>query len=356
MLFFKSKEVIRISSISLANRFWGIFLLAIGLISCNTSTDPLPSDHWQEAGLEKMSVSKLNLFKKNIYAATGEGLYRKEITDTSWTSLGLRQKEVLDVVFLPGEKLLVAVHVSSFSGGGPSLFLSSDNGQSWQPYMNDYGGNTDVTKIVELEATSKPSDTLYAGTGVLLARSFNAGKNWQLLGERWDLWGGQLNFLATDPYHERHLWFGGHDAFFLPFLARSTDNGNSWKNIDVGNTAWDIWVFPNNPDNILITTDGGIRRSTDGGENWQQVFSEAGIRTFVHSARNPEVVYASGESPNGTLFFAASRNFGDSWKTILWEEGPTGVTVNDMVSVMENGNEVLYFGTNKGVYSYRFEE
>jgi hypothetical protein len=30
------------------------------------------------------------------------------------------------------------------------------------------------------------------------------------------------------------------------------------------------------------------------------------------------------------------------------------IKVNDMISVMQNCHEVLYFGTNKGIYSYTF--
>lgn len=41
---------------------------------------------------------------------------------------------------------------------------------------------------------------------------------------------------------------------------------------------------------------------------------------------------------------------------IEWENSPAGVEVNDMATVMVDGREVLYLGTNNGVFTYRFEK
>lgn len=101
---------------------------------------------------------------------------------------------------------------------------------------------------------------------------------------------------------------------------------------------------------------GGIRKSTNNGETWSTVFDEAGILTLAHSTRNPETVYASGINSQGRLFFNASGDFGDTWQTVEFEDSPDQIHVNDMVSLNEDGAEVLYFATNKGVYSYTFEE
>jgi hypothetical protein len=52
------------------------------------------------------------------------------------------------------------------------------------------------------------------------------------------------------------------------------------------------------------------------------------------------------------LFFLATNNFGDTWQTIEHPESPANIYVNDMVSVTEDGQEVIYLGTNKGLYSF----
>lgn len=63
---------------------------------------------------------------------------------------------------------------------------------------------------------------------------------------------------------------------------------------------------------------------------------------MTHSPRNLLIIYASGSNTTGKLFVLVSADFGDTWQTIEMEDGPTGI------------REVLYFGTNNGVYSYTF--
>jgi len=137
------------------------------------------------------------------------------------------------------------------------------------------------------------------------------------------------------------------------FYCLQTEELTVLKNTE--DTIHDLLINPNSSDQVIIGL-GGILKTTDNGESWEAAFNEAAIYTFAHSARNPEIVYASGVNARGQLFFIASGDFGDTWQTVEFESGPTQIRVNDMVSVLENGNEVLYFGTNKGVYSYTFED
>lgn len=95
-----------------------------------------------------------------------------------------------------------------------------------------------------------------------------------------------------------------------------------------------------------------IRKSTDSGETWDTVLEGNGIYTFTQSALDPEIVYASGRNQEGHLFFLASNNFGDTWQTLEHPESPSNIYVNDMVSIMEDNQEVIYLGTNKGLYSF----
>ena len=140
-----------------------VLILCFALfIGC--STQPDFTDRPRE-DLSETAVNSFNQFKGKLYASTDKGLYRKEKSDTSWVSLGLTPKEVLEVVFLPSGDILAAVRISDYSENIPSLFLTTDDGRSWQPYMNNYGGDTDVTWVGSMTATSKPSDTLITNGG-----------------------------------------------------------------------------------------------------------------------------------------------------------------------------------------------
>ncbi|MBN2730820.1 MAG: hypothetical protein JXR26_00190 [Balneolaceae bacterium] len=96
-----------------------------------------------------------------------------------------------------------------------------------------------------------------------------------------------------------------------------------------------------------------VRKSTDG---WQTVLEGYSIRTLAHNARGQGRDYASGINEARTPFFAASTNFSDDWEIVEMENAAEALFINDMISVMEDGTEVLYFGTMKEVYKYTFEE
>ena len=344
----------------------GYLLVTVPLLaSCVTDSDssqPITFDgSWETNGLNRTTINNLSTSEGFTYTATDSGLYRRKTEDTnSWNSLSLQQKDVLDIVFLPNNKWLAALRIEDFSEGIPSLYLSSNQGENWQSYMNNYGGeNGKYTWVGAIATASKHSDTVFARvSGTTVAQTLNGGKTWKPVNGQWNYWGGSAVLMKADPYHKNRVWAGGANAFSLPYLLKSEDSGDTWNQLPIlENTeaiVYDIATHPAKASTVLAGL-GIIRKSTDGGQSWSTVNNEFGTLTFTHSARNPEVVYASGRNTDGTLFFAASQNFGDSWEIVEMSDSPAGVQVNDMVSVMEDGQEVLYLGTNNGVFSYRFE-
>lgn len=95
-------------------------------------------------------------------------------------------------------------------------------------------------------------------------------------------------------------------------VYRSTDNGNSWKNIislSNSNNSIKIYSLGVNGTNIFVGTDGGIYLSNDNGESWREALS---INKTVYSL-----------AINGTNIFAGtnqglylSTNNGISWKLV----------------------------------------
>lgn len=335
--------------------------------SCTPESAPSPPKQtfdgsWEEAGLEGITVKSLNNFNGSVYAATQSGLYRTSLRNNknSWKSIGLQKDTVLNVVFLPGNRLLASVRISDCCSGIPSLFLSANGGQSWQSYMNNYGGPTGkVTWVETMAEASKPSDTLFTQTaaGGSVAWSVDGGKHWKMVHGSWNDWGGFGILLFIDPYKKSIIWAGGSNAFSGPVLIKSKDYGSTWERKEKGlGGVGDLIVNAHYPDQVLVAA-VGIAKSMDDGNSWHYISSvHFSASTFEYSARNPMIIYVSGQNKNGTLFFAASRDFSDTWKTVTMPNSPTGITINDMVSVMQNGHEALYFGTTKGVYSYTFKK
>ena len=214
----------------------------------------------------------------------------------------------------------------------------------------------------------RPS-TIFARPSVFMnvARSTDFGKSWESVVQSWEEPNlGTSLFVKVDTFNSDIIWAGGSNALFIPSLLKSEDSGDTWRGLvvleNVEANVNDLITKNEEHAKSMIGLSGSvpeaniIRRSEDNGETWNTVFEGAGIYTFTHSASNPDIVYASGINPEGRLFFLASNDFGDTWQTLDYPESPSGIYVNDMVSIMEDGEEVIYLGTNKGVYSLTFEE
>lgn len=263
---------------------------------------------WETSGLSEATINNLSTFEGFMYAATDSGLYRRKTEDTnSWNSLGLQQKDVLDIVFLPNNRWLAALRIEDFSEGIPSLFLSSNQGESWQPYMNNYGGeNGEYTWAGAIDTPSKPSDTVFARvSGLTVVRTMDGGDSWKTVEGEWNYWGGTSVLVKADPYHKNRVWAGGANAFSLPYLLKSEDSGDTWNQLPIlENTeaiVYDVATHPAKASTVLAGL-GIIRKSTDGGQSWSTINNNFGTLTFTHSVRNPEIVYASGRNAEGHSF------------------------------------------------------
>ena len=345
-----------------------IFLLVI-INGCSTNTDP--SKQLNTAGvysskdLSNLQINELNSNNNYIYAGTESGLYRlnRHSDGTNWQLMGLPEKNILDFVVWNNQKLLVGTSIDSSKD--TSIYFTNTASKSWQPYQNGFGTAEQNNHLFVIEKHPDNSQKLFARGDFNVAVSSDSGQSWKNIYGNWDGFGGGY-FLTISQFNPQVIWGGGVNANFQPHLFKSSDGGSSWKDIriieNVETTIHDLIIHPQKTTHILAGTAGGfasanlIRKSTDGGETWKTVLEGINTRTFTHSADNPEWVYASGRNTDGSLFFVASGDFGESWETIEWDDSPAGVQINDMVSVMEDGQEVLYFGTNQGVFSYTFSD
>lgn len=337
----------------------GIFLV---LLSCksNPSNSFIPQNGTFEKEQINAATTTLNAHDNLLLAGTSKGVFKKQLDPkTNWVGARLQidSAQVVDFVVLNKQEIVSAILYDNAQQHKPTLFKSNDSGISWDPINLTKPEEYDyfVVHFLELLRASNTKDIIaYAGT---IIQSTDKGKSWSTIYKE----GLFSEFLSVSQYHANQIWTGGWTNIFSPYLAKSEDGGNSWtllnQQVYTGSdgTVYDAILHPKKASDILIALTG-IQRSTDGGETWQSVYNKSHINTFTHSARNPEVVYASGENVDGTLFFSASQDFGDSWEMIEMPDSPADIQVNDLVSVMEDDHEVLYFGTDQGIFSYTFSE
>jgi photosystem II stability/assembly factor-like uncharacterized protein len=307
-------------------------------------------------------IFKLKIHRNQLFTGTSQGLVSFDIySGLERSGNYMRKSSVPTFVILRDNAWLISANFGS-DNSSSNIYKSTDRGNSWFSYTNGFGGSRKVIPHT-MDAVNETPSAIFARPASLtnVARSTNGGESWDSVIGSWENPNfGTSSFVKIDPYYPKRVWAGGATAYFRPTLLKSVNNGKDWKGLvvieNVETTVYDVATNPSNPDRVLAGLGIGIRKSTDGGETWETVLEGINTRTFTHSVSDPAVVYASGINAQGTLFFAASGDFGNTWEIVEMDDSPAGVQVNDMVSVMEDGREVLYFGTNKGVFSYTFEE
>lgn len=296
-----------------------------------------------------------------VYAATDSGLYRKPVDPSSdeWASLGLAEATVWAMAVFSEQELLASI---SFSEGTRknTIAKTTDGGETWFSWQNNFGGKKGITPKA-LEISSGNPDILYARGIYNVAKSVDRGQSWKSVFSTWDGF-GTAKFVKVDPNSPQTVYAGGSNAIFQPHLIRSKNGGLDWVNLNDGlqifeNTIFeadanDIVINKQQGNKLLLALDVGIFYSENQGTSWDSVYTGASIQTFANSSFSDEIVYASGGNRTGTPFYLKSTDFGDTWQEFEIPGAPSGLWVNDMVAVEEGGVEILYFATNRGVYSY----
>jgi len=342
-----------------------VLLSMLAAVSCRTNstgTDIEVDPGWTPNGLSGTEVTVLKNDGEGLLIGTEDGLYR--LAGKKLVSLGLKGEEIRSVIQLKEGSLLAGIR--TLPSELPPLVRSRDEGKSWEPFKN--GFRDDANALV---STVPVSDTLYAqGSSTrAIVRSTDSGRSWQIVAGFWDNFGGLGVFVKVDPFHPGRIWSGGTSAFFLAYLTKLLDNGERFEGTGfeedtggIGGTTYDVMTHPEDPDLVLAGLGGSsakanaIRKSTDGGQSWQVALEKIFTRTFARSLRNPEVIYASGRDPSGKLIFARTSDFGETWEREIFEESPSPITTNDLAVLTIEGSEVLFFGTDQGLFSFGFEK
>ncbi len=342
-----------------------LLLSFIFLLSCSTnSTDNINlqlEGSFEKDGLENQIIYQLKEVENQLFSGTNSNLYQQEVGTTQWNKLISDDVTIWTFEILSTSEIIASFDFNKFDS--LTIAYTENAGETWQEYQNGFGGETKMIPLL-LVHSPQNKDLIFARGLVNVAKSEDRGKTWTSIFLDWD-YIGRSTFITVDSQNTDIIWAGGANAIFQPMLIRSEDGGDSWERLTVlENTeavCYDLLIHPSDT-NILLAALGGtitlsriIRKSTDGGQTWGTVFEGINTFTLAQSPKDDRVVYASGQNAQGTLFFAASGDFGDTWQTVEFESGPTQIQVNDMISVLQNGKEVLYFGTNKGVYSFTFE-
>ena len=181
------------------------------------------------------------------------------------------------------------------SGGpGSGLYVSRDGGDTWKPLTKSGLPDGPWGKVGVAIAPSDPQRIyalIEAEKGGLF-RSDDGGENWTLATAnraiRQRAW--YYTTLTVNPINREEIWFPQ-----VPML-KTIDGGKTItyvKGFHHGDHH-DVWIDPKNPKRMIVSNDGGVDISTNGGETW--VAPPLPISQFYHVTADNSVPYRVGGS------------------------------------------------------------
>ena len=243
------------------------------------------------------------------YGATGGGVWKSTDAGMNWESVsdgsvfGTGSVGAIAVADSDPNVVYVGMGESPIRGNvshGDGMYKSTDAGKTWKRI-----GLEDTRQIARVRIHPRNPDLVYVAAlghvwgpnderGVF--RSKDGGKTWEKVLSRGNKAGACD--LIIDPTNANILYAGFWEVYRKPWtlesggpnggIFKSTDGGDTWTELTrnpglprgtVGNIG--ITVSPANPDRvwaIVEAEDGGVFRSDNGGRTWTRVNEERRLR------------------------------------------------------------------------------
>lgn len=310
-------------------------------------------DKWKHKGLNKTeriaAIEISSQDKDTIYVcATGalwsdskhRGVYKTIDGGTNWKKVLYTDETTgcSDLVIDPNNPNILYAGMWEFrrspdyftSGGKSSaLYRSTDAGVSWKKLTQ--GIPEGEKGRISLAIAPSKTTTVYAvveSKNTAIYRSQDMGNNWQEMGNSGVVQMRPFYFgeLKVDPQDPNRVYKPSFS------IAVSENGGKSFSSMFAGGMNFSMhpdlhamWINPNNANNLILGTDGGVYMSYDKGGSWRFIGTMP-VSQFYHVSHDnqwPYHVYG-GLQDNGS-WEAPSRSSGGikaaDWKSIGMGDG-----------------------------------
>src|ERR1041385_4017250 len=242
----------------------------------------------QVTAVEKIAINPLNT--KTLYAATSEGVYKSTNSGTSW-SVSDTTLMAMDIAINPSDTgIIYSTHGNLNSTPNPGLYQSLDGGGLWLPLTNGLPSSNFGRAVISI-SPDHPA-TVYVGianasTGQAYGvyRSDDNGGTWTLESNV-NYTGGQGWYdiaVAVKPNDRNTVFCSGLDIYRSTTGGTSLNQQSFWFQGSFGlvpaggpegpssyvHADHHAIVFDQaHPDTVYFCTDGGVFKSTDGGDTY----------------------------------------------------------------------------------------
>ena len=266
----------------------------------------------------------------SIFSVANSHLYQSTDDGTSWVR----------ITPVPGsaptvQTVLVASSGKVFCGTAAGLYLSDNNGASWN--ISTLPNPFYIFHIAE----GAPGTFSVATLGDGVYRSFDNGTTWELAEN------GIASALRT------MIWLGDSVIYAggaNPGVHKSTDQGTSWS--IVGVTDYNVTsIEVDSVGTIFAGTPAGVYHSTDSGATWETPGAiSAQTKIGMSSVSLTNVLSLKSE---GSDLFAGTGGSGlfrstDAGET--WQAANTGLGSMTVPSIAVRADKYVFVATGKGVY------
>jgi photosystem II stability/assembly factor-like uncharacterized protein len=280
------------------------------------------------------------LFSAPALAAAPDGLTPDDLKALQWREVGtaMPSGRVARIAVNPADNRII--YVASASGG---LWKTVNAGTTWTPVFEQQGS----VSLGAVTLDPKDPNIVWLGTGEQnnvrsslygdgVYRSKDGGATWEHMGLRDSRHIGRIIVHPTNSNTVYvaalgSLWGASEERG----LYRTRDGGKTWTRLlrpSPLTGVVEVVMHPDNPDILYAATfqrerrqwsmigggsEGGLWRSTDGGDSWARVAggfptTAVGRVGVTFCPGKPDMMYATAVGPDGGTF--RSVNGGQSWE------------------------------------------
>ncbi len=280
-----------------------------------------------------------NSAERGVYQSTDGGLHWKKILyvddKTGCTDLSMDMNNPAILYASMWEHGRKPWQVKS-GGPGSGLYKSTDGGNHWDKLLDGLPKEMGKMSIAVCRSNSEKVYALiesdYTKEAGGLYVSTDAGNSWshvtndhRLIQRSW-----YYIKLFTDPINENTLYVMSAPAM------RSIDGGKTWTDISATHGDYhNLWINPNNANNIIIADDGGAAITFNQGKSWSSQNNMPTAQFYRINVDNQFPYRIYGGQQDNTSVSIASRELNSG-----------GITTNSWTSSAGGESAFLAFDPN----------
>jgi photosystem II stability/assembly factor-like uncharacterized protein len=295
---------------------------------------------WKSVGLkDSRSIGKVIVNPRNpdivFVAALGHpygpnaerGVFRTIDGGKTWDKVLYKDENTgaIDVAFDPQNPNILFASLWearrtpwTLSSGGPGsgVYRSADGGTTWKK-LEEHGLPKEPYGRVGL-AVAANSERVYALIEAKeggLYRTDDGGETWDLVNGSHSLFQRPWYYMhvTADPQNANTVYIADVEFF------KSTDGGRNFNKMKVPHgDNHGMWIDPKNTNRMIVSNDGGVTLSLDGGTSWTREDNQPTAQFYhvITDTRTPYYVYGS-QQDNSTVAIASRSDDGaigrDNW-------------------------------------------